>query len=59
MELEDEQVARICAENEAMVEALNGVYARQQAALGALGDPSLKSMEAMTAHVSILFSRPS
>ena len=51
MALEDEQVAAICVENEAMVQRLNGVYARQQAALYALGDPSLKSLERLTAHV--------
>ena len=52
MQLEDEQVARICVENEAMVEALNGVYTRQQATLRALSESSLKSVEGMTKHVS-------
>ena len=50
MQLDDDQMARVCAENEAMIERLNGIYARQQATLRALVEP--QSVEMMTAHVS-------
>ena len=52
MHVEDDQVARICAENEAMVQCLNGVYARQQATLRALSESSLQSVESITAQAS-------
>ena len=47
MQVDDEQVARICAENGAMVECLNGVYARQQATLRAIGESPPQSLESM------------
>ena len=49
MRMDDDQMARIYSENAAMLERLNGVYARQQATLRALVEP--QSMERLTAHV--------